>query len=69
MKMNKKDFEALLDKYLVGSASPEEKKLLDQFFDSYRNPQGALEELNEDIKGEILHNIQALIGERKKKLQ
>jgi ferric-dicitrate binding protein FerR (iron transport regulator) len=57
MKMTKKDFEALLDKYLNGLASPSETKKLDQFFDSYRGHQGDLPEISEEIKGEILQNI------------
>ncbi len=64
--MTKADFEALLDKYLQGHASPEEIKLLDQFFDSYRNHNGHIEGVNGEIKAEIFHSIQSSVGERKK---
>lgn len=64
--MSKEDFEVLLDKYLQGNASPDEVKLLDQFFDSYRNQDGDIELVNEEIKGEILHNILISAGEKKR---
>ena len=64
--MTKRDFEALLDKYLQGHASPEEIKLLDQFFDSYRSHNGNVQTVSEEIKAEIFHSIQSSVGERKK---
>lgn len=63
--MTKEDFEILLEKYLQGNASPDEVKLLDQFFDSYRNHDGDIELVNEEIKGEILNNILISAGEKK----
>lgn len=66
MEMTKDDFEALLDKYLHGQTSPQETKLLDQFFDSYRKPDGAIEEVSEEIKGEILKSIYVSIDRKQK---
>jgi transmembrane sensor len=66
MKMTKKHFEALLDKYLHGSASPDEIKLLDQFFDSYREHNGDVRTVSEEIKAEIFHSIQSSVCEPKK---
>jgi ferric-dicitrate binding protein FerR (iron transport regulator) len=66
MKMTKEDFEALFDKYLNDKASPAEIKLLDQFFDSYRNQAGDLDEISKAIKGEILQNIHISIDRNKK---
>ena len=60
--MTKLEFQALLDKYLNGLASPDEKKLLDQFFDSYHQKPVAVGEVSEEIKQEILQNIQAAVG-------
>jgi transmembrane sensor len=65
MNMTKKDFEALLDKYLQGLASPSETKMLDHFFDSYRDREGDLPEVSEEIKGEILQNIWGSIERNK----
>ncbi len=62
MKITKVEFQALLDKYLNGLASPDETKLLDQFFDSYHKKPVAVGEVTEEIKEEILQNIQATIG-------
>ena len=55
--MTKAEFQALLDKYLNGSASAGETKLLDQFFDSYRTNPGEATEISDEIKAEILRNI------------
>jgi ferric-dicitrate binding protein FerR (iron transport regulator) len=62
MKITKEEFEALLDKYLNGLALPEETKLLDEFFDSYHKKPGDVTEISEEVKGEILQNIQTRIG-------
>jgi transmembrane sensor len=62
MKMTKVEFQVLLDKYLNGLASPHETKLLDQFFDSYHKKPVAVGEVSEEIREEILQNIQAAIG-------
>jgi ferric-dicitrate binding protein FerR (iron transport regulator) len=66
MKMTKEDFEALLDKYLNGKASPAETKLLDQFFDSYPAQAGDFDEISEAIKGEILQKIHVSIQHNRK---
>ena len=55
--MTNAEFQALLDKYLNGSASAGETKLLDQFFDSYRTNPGEATEISDEIKAEILRNI------------
>jgi len=60
--MTKVEFQVLLDKYLNGLASPDEAKLLDQFFDSYYKKPVAVGEVSEEIKEEILQNIQAAVG-------
>ena len=62
MEITKDEFQALLDKYLNGLASPDETKLLDQFFDSYRQTPGALGDISPEIKAENLRNIQACTG-------
>jgi len=64
MKMTKAEFQGLLDKYLNGLASAEETKLLDQFFDSYREKPGDSAEIDEKVKEEILQKIQQRVGER-----
>ena len=62
MKITKEEFNELLDKYLSGLSSPKETKLLNQFFDSYRSKPGDLAEISEEVKEEILQNIQVRIG-------
>ena len=62
MKITKEDFKVLLDKYLNGLSSPRETKLLDQFFDLYHSKPGDVTEISEEVKEEILQNIQARIG-------
>src|SRR5688500_8527555 len=59
MKMTKDEFQGLLDKYLNGLASPDEKKLMDQFFDSYKMTSGMVHEFHDDVKKEIFQDIQA----------
>lgn len=58
MKITRDDFQELLDKYLKGLASPDETRLLDQFFDSYHKKPDGLSEISEEIKEQILQNIQ-----------
>jgi transmembrane sensor len=58
MRMTEPEFKALLDKYLNGNASPEERELLDQFFDSYRDQHTDIKEIDLSIKEEILKGIQ-----------
>ena len=65
--MTKAEFQNLLDRYLNGLASPGETKLLDQFFDSYRTKTGDLKEIGEEIKREILQNIEVETGTNLKK--
>jgi transmembrane sensor len=59
--MTEPEFRGLLDRYLEGKASPEERKLLDQFFDSYRdkNPDVSVmsSSLDPGIRDEILKEI------------
>lgn len=62
MKIAKEEFKELLDRYLKGLSSPRETKLLNEFFDLYRSKPGDLAEISEDVKEEILQNIQARIG-------
>src|SRR5688500_15575678 len=62
MKMTKDEFQILLDKYLHGLASPDDKKLLDQFFDSYKMTSGTVHEFHDDIKEEIFQNVQTRTG-------
>jgi transmembrane sensor len=59
MKITKEEFAALLDRYLNGSASSEETKLLNQFFDSYHDKPGDMAEIGPEIKEEIFLSIQA----------
>jgi transmembrane sensor len=61
MKITKDEFQVLLDKYLNGTASAEESKLLDQFFDSYQVKPNDFTEINNEIKQEILENIQTRV--------
>ncbi len=58
MSMTEPEFRALLDRYLNGKASPEERELLDQFFDSYRDQHPDVKEIDLSIKEEILRGIQ-----------
>jgi transmembrane sensor len=61
MKINKDQFQGLLDRYLNGLASPDETKLLDQLFDSYRAKPGDVP-MSEETKNEIFQNIAAATG-------
>ena len=67
--MTKAEFQALLDKYLNGSASTEESKLLDQFFDSYRTNPGEGIEISEEIKAEILQTVTRRRGSAERNIQ
>ena len=55
--MTEQEFRALLDKYLTGNASPDESKLLDQFFDSYHDNRPAILGMSPQIREEILDQI------------
>jgi ferric-dicitrate binding protein FerR (iron transport regulator) len=55
--MTEPEFRALLERYLSGKASAEEQRLLDQFFDSYRDQHTDLPGMSEPVKEEILQNI------------
>jgi len=55
--MTEPEFRALLERYLNGMASPRERKLLDQFFDSYRDENPGLPALSEPVRDDILRNI------------
>jgi transmembrane sensor len=55
--MTEPEFRALVDRYLDGNASPEERKLLDQFFDSYRDEHPGITGINPAIKDEILNDL------------
>jgi transmembrane sensor len=57
MSMTEPQFRGLLERYLSGQASPEERKLLDQFFDSYRDQNPGLPGMSDPVKDEILRNI------------
>jgi transmembrane sensor len=57
MSMTEPEFRALLDRYLNGNASPEERKLLDHFFDSYRDQHPNIADINAGIKDEILNDL------------
>ena len=59
MKITQEEFKGLLDRYLNGSASAEETKLLNQFFELYHDKPGDGTEISEDVKAEILLRIQA----------
>lgn len=59
--MTKTEFQELLDKYLKGLASPDETKLLDQFFDSYRANPDEVSLIGEELKAEMLQNIRARV--------
>jgi ferric-dicitrate binding protein FerR (iron transport regulator) len=69
MKLTKEEFTALLDRYLKGSSSAEEAKLLNQFFDSYHDKPGDVAEIRPEIKEEILLSIQARMGPDIRKVQ
>ncbi|HEX6226891.1 MAG TPA: hypothetical protein VFZ52_20880, partial [Chryseolinea sp.] len=69
MKMNKAQFQGLLDRYLNGLASPAETKLLDQFFNSYRTSSGDLPALNEEIKEAMFQNIEVVTGKNLRRRQ
>jgi ferric-dicitrate binding protein FerR (iron transport regulator) len=64
MKVTKSEFQVLMDKYLNGLATPEERKLLDQFFDSYKMTSGKLNEFPTEIKDEVFQVIQARISRK-----
>jgi transmembrane sensor len=55
--MTEPEFRALLERYLNGMASPRERKLLDQFFDSYRDENPGLPGISEPVRDDILRNI------------
>lgn len=55
--MTEPEFRALLERYLGGQASAEEQRILDQFFDSYRDKHAGLGDIDEPIKEEILQSI------------
>jgi transmembrane sensor len=57
MSMTEPEFRALLDRYLNGNASSEERKLLDQFFDSYRDQHPNIADINAGVKEEILNDL------------
>jgi transmembrane sensor len=57
MSMTEPEFRALLDRYLNGDASSEEQKLMDQFFDSYRDQHPNITDINAGIKEEILNDL------------
>lgn len=57
MSMTEPEFRALVDRYLNGNASPAERKLLDQFFDSYRDEHPGITGINPAIKEEILSDL------------
>lgn len=62
MKITKEEFTALLDRYLNGSASPEEIRLLNQFFDLHHDGSGDVVEISDDAKEEIRLQIRARMG-------
>lgn len=55
--MTEPEFRALFDRYLNGNASPAERKLLDQFFDSYRVEHPDSAGINPAIKDQILSEL------------
>jgi transmembrane sensor len=55
--MTEPEFKALLERYLSGQASAAEQRLMDQFFDSYRDQHAVLEGMSEPVKDEILRKI------------
>jgi len=57
MSMTEPEFRALLERYLGGQASAEEQRLLDRFFDSYRDGEAGLPGMSEPVQAEILRNI------------
>jgi transmembrane sensor len=57
MSMTEPEFRALLERYLNGMASPGERKLLDQFFDSYRDENAGFTGISERVPDDILRNI------------
>ena len=63
--MTEPEFRALLDRYLSGNASPEERKLLDQFFDSFQHQHPEISGMKADIKSDIKEAIVKQLLEKK----
>ena len=68
--MDQKEFNILLDKYLQGTCTEEERRLLDKFYDSYEGdeqvlPPGKKELIKETIHGKIKARIRAEEQENK----
>jgi transmembrane sensor len=63
--MTEPEFRALLDRYLNGNASPEERKLLDQFFDSYQHHHQEISGIRADVKSDIKEAIVKQLREKK----
>ncbi|WP_461532735.1 hypothetical protein [Sinomicrobium sp.] len=66
--MNEKELHLLLDKYLKGQCSKEEKELLDKLFDSYdhKNIYSLSEAQNKALKKEMFLNIKRDIREKER---
>lgn len=63
--MTEPEFRALLDRYLIGKASPEERKLLDQFFDSYQHERPDIPDIRAEVKSDIKEAIVKRLREKK----
>lgn len=63
--MTEPEFRALLDRYLNGKASPEESKLLDQFFDSYQHERNDIPGIRAEVKSDIKEAIVKRLREKK----
>lgn len=61
MKISEQQFRELLNRYLEGSASPEERALLDSFFESYKSEEGSPASMNAPVHDELLHSIHTRI--------
>jgi hypothetical protein len=59
--MTIENIQILIDKYLAGQSSPEEDKLVEEFYASFEKKQGLTEQLDrDDIEASVKHGFQSI---------
>jgi transmembrane sensor len=64
MKIDERQFQKLLDAYIQGTASPAEKKLLDDFFASYPEAEQGISQKDDEIKHELWMKLSGKLEDR-----